>query len=290
MPVPKEETFDPISNVDLDRLPVISPLATRLLGLSDDSPELMSELVYIIRSDPVITAKMIQLANSAAYRRGDPVGRVSDAVARIGVDQARSVSLSLSLFGSFLGCGCAEELWRHSFMAGIGVRMLCRAMPRHIRPSEDQAFLCGLLHDFGYLVLSYLNPERFEAFRDTLCQIDNEVAMQAERQYFGLTHTEVGAALAGRWGIPSETQDAIRWHHAPGMLGGAWQMSALVYAVDRVLSTTTRELEMSGPVYGLSAEFLDRLGLSEYDFSVLAQQLRAQADTLDIFIGSFSGA
>lgn len=259
-----------------------------VLSVAVDAPDAFDSLVEILRSDPAMAANVIHLANSAAYHRGKPVGCVAEAVLRVGLEQARSVALSLSLFGPFLGCSCAEDLWRHSFMAAVGVRIMCRAMPLRVRPPEDQAFLCGLLHDFGFLAFSLLNPVGFESFRANLCRLDAEESLTVERQLFGMSHPEMGAAVAGRWGIPAETVEAIRWHHEPEAVLAGWHLPALVHAVEQVLLSAGNAGGPEPDGFGLAPDFIARLGLSVPEFATLGRQLLTQAQLLDGFIASFA--
>jgi putative nucleotidyltransferase with HDIG domain len=92
---------------------------------------------------------------------------------------------------------------------------LSRAMPRELRPDDDQLFLAGMLHDIGYLALAYLDPQRSDELHTALAESPNTPALEIERSMLDICHDELGAELARQWKLPEVIVSILRHHHQP---------------------------------------------------------------------------
>ena len=210
--------MEPIRNLDqvIERvgdLPAIPEVVAEVLRATDDPLVDMANVTEIIERDPAMTAKILRISNSPYYGMKQYVGTLKLALVILGVREVRNIVLGVSVFDS-LKDGKHDKLvpdsfWTHSFLVGGLSKQLATTMRLGM---HGEAFICGLLHDIGKLVLlrQMMTPyakllESTEERAESLCA--------AERSQYGFTHADAAAALAERWNFPKTLADAIHLHH-----------------------------------------------------------------------------
>jgi putative nucleotidyltransferase with HDIG domain len=199
---------------DLNNLPAMPTLVLDVLRLLDN-PEIGGDRVAAaIGRDPVITARVLRLANSAAYMRVRRVATIRDAIMLLGFSTVRGQVLAAALYDVFkvgaVGYALTQEaLWQHSVAVGTCARYLAAQGGRN----SDAAFEAGLLHDIGKIVLGKsLRSGYAEVLK--LVQEGSDFCA-AERQVLGCDHAEVGAEAGKRWNLPPDLLLSIEYHHKP---------------------------------------------------------------------------
>jgi HD-like signal output (HDOD) protein len=201
----------------------IDTLPSMPANCADIMDELQSEdasiqrVANLIAQDLGMTAKILQMVNSAFFGLFRRVADVQDAVMLLGLDAIKALVLSINVFSAFntrrIPFFDIEGLWQHSLVTGGYARQIMTLIARD-RNQATAAFLSGMLHDIGKLILA-IN------FRDAYRSLIRETATSAidrlarEREAIGTTHAEVGAYLMGLWGLESPILTAIAFHHAP---------------------------------------------------------------------------
>jgi HD-like signal output (HDOD) protein len=196
---------------DLPSLPRVYDALTQALSDSDPS---LQKLARIVEQDVGISAKILQLVNSAFFGIAHSVTNIEHAVIYLGINTLRSLVLSLEIFRVFaprnpLPGFSHEGLQTHARLtAHIATRL---PVPRHL---ADIAMVAGMLHDVGKLILAWKFPERY---RNLLAQAAAEHCplYQVEEREYGFGHAEIGAYLLGLWGLPYILVEAVALHHAP---------------------------------------------------------------------------
>jgi HD-like signal output (HDOD) protein len=191
------------------RVPSFAAASARILSLMSSAEVSVRRLEEAAGSDPATAGRLMQLANSALFCFRTPVSTLGAAVTRLGFRNARKVvaaSLALPLLGTRQG----RHLWLHSLeTADLAEQIADRTGA--VDPGE--AFLCGLLHDAGALVLSHLplyDLARLGGLQEGGCP-----AIYAENLILGRDHADLGADLAEYWRLPAPMPLAIRHHHRP---------------------------------------------------------------------------
>jgi HD-like signal output (HDOD) protein/CheY-like chemotaxis protein len=178
-------------------------------------------IAKIVAKDPGITAKVLQVANSAAFGLPEPVREPAEAVQQLGMTTVRSLVLSAQVYANFapgrLKTFSAEALWAHLMKCGDLARTLLRRERAEFAETED-AFTAGMLHDMGKLMLADSLPDEFSRAL-TLATEEKIPLPEAELEIFGATHAGLAAYLLGLWGLPAAIVEAVAFHHAPEKSG-----------------------------------------------------------------------
>jgi HD-like signal output (HDOD) protein len=195
-------------------MPELHLRITEELKSSDSSLELVGTL---IGRDPVMTAKILQVVNSAYFGLPTEITNSAEAVLFLGTERTRSLILLAGVFSEYDRSSCftfrPEELWRHSAQVGSYARTIALMETRNSQMAET-AFTAGLLHDVGKLFLAGNVPDLYAAFLE-LEIIEPATRHQTEREALGTTHAELGACVLGTWGLPLPILEAVAWHHEP---------------------------------------------------------------------------
>jgi putative nucleotidyltransferase with HDIG domain len=193
-------------------LPAFPSVITQILETLDDDNATLGQLVEYIERDPVITGRVVALANSASLhgRHQVKMGDVYTATSLIGMSKLREVVVGLSMAEFAKSAKLATRYWEHSVSVGVCAQELAKS----VGASPDFAFISGLLHDMGQLWLSRFYPDEFAQ----ACQLADSGKMpivEAERKVFGTDHCRIGQEVGEFWGLPVGVLDAISYHHHP---------------------------------------------------------------------------
>jgi HD-like signal output (HDOD) protein len=201
----------------IKNLPTLPMLQSQLTEeLRSDSP-CMETIGGIISHDIGMTAKILQLVNSAFFGLAQPISNPTDAAVYLGLNTLRSLVLSVGIFSQYdqqaSRSFSLEALAQHSWVTAAMSRRVAQLERRDTR-SMDECFLAGLLHDTGQLVLAFGLPEEYERVLG-VAKAENRPVWQVEQEVFGATHASVGAYLLALWGIPNYIIEAVALHHEP---------------------------------------------------------------------------
>ena len=177
----------------------------------------VQKIAKIVAQDPGITAKVLQVANSAAFGLVTPINDPVEAVQQLGMTTVRSLALSAQVFASFkpgrMKHFSADTLWSHLMKTGDLARTIMRRERVEFAECEN-AFTAGMLHDIGQLMLADSLPDEFENAL-TLAANEKISLPAAELKILGATHTGLAAYLFGLWGLPAAIVEAVAFHHEP---------------------------------------------------------------------------
>ncbi len=196
------------------KLHALPGVVERVLTLTSDPDTGARELATCVSSDPAVTAVVLRMANSALYGSSGKIDRVSDAIVRVGFLQTKSLVVGMSVIKTFTkgmkSAGFDRVLfWRHSVSAAILAKLLSELLRMG---NSEVAFIAGLLHDVGKLLLDEFVPMDFSAA--VLESIRRRIPLiDAEPGVLQTTHAEVGPAVLTAWRFPEAVVTAVRNHH-----------------------------------------------------------------------------
>lgn len=229
---------DVVKNIrDLPSLPAV---VIELLGNLEQEDTGGKMLADKISQDQALTAKTLRLANSSFYGMQRKVTTIQQAIAILGFNSVRTLVTAAGVIGNFSAGGDSkfdfQLFWRHS----IGTALCAKALARVRQVNQDQAFMVGLLHDIGRLVLVTRSAQYYEEVLVYRAQQDC-CLLDAERAVLELDHTMVGRVLAEHWKFPLLMQKAIESHHVPGT-----QEPGSLVALVHVADAMAHALDLSG--------------------------------------------
>lgn len=223
----------------------------------------LERICETIQQDIGMTAKMIQLVSSAYFGVMEPIGNVKQAVTHLGTETINSLMVETQIFAPYAGASvagfCIESLQRHSVRTAVFARAIGQL--QELDPKVvDEAFIAGMLHDAGKLILATEVPERYE---EALQYVREEGASvsAAETRVLDATHAQVGAYLFGLWGLPHSIVEAVAYHANPRDCPRA-ELGTLTLV--HVASGLAHELDAEGtpaPRARIDMEYLETLGL-----------------------------
>lgn len=216
----------------LQDLPALPVIVSELLASFEDPDVGLDQLAGRIANDQALAAKTLRLANSSFYGLQSKVRTISQAIQVLGFESVRALVVGAGVIGGFetgrRNGFDFDGFWRHA----IASALCARALARRINSPPEQAFVAGLLHDLGRLVLVTRFPTHYaevlaqRALRDCTLQ-------EAERAVLGIDHAQVGRALAQHWRIPEAICRAIGNHHQP-MQQDFGELPAIVHVANAV--------------------------------------------------------
>ena len=242
-------------------LPSRPGVHTQITSILADPGWEPDHIALAIESDIAITAKVLQLANSAFFGIGRTVTSVRDAVVYLGVETIKSLTLMAEAFGKLtpdhLEAFSFEQFQRHA--------MLVARVAGAILPpgrSQQEAITAGLLHDIGKLVLIADDPAEWNELNDLA--VERHIPLhEVEEEVQGVTHAATGAYLLSLWGLPDGVVEAVAHHHDPSELPAtALDAIAAVHIANALANDIQAGASGRAPSGGLDEAFLAQLGVS----------------------------
>ncbi len=258
--------------------PDLPPLPEILLGLQKlmNDPDCEVEDVYrLLKTDPVLSGRIITLANSALFGSGkDTTRNLEDAVVRLGMQQVMDLVYALELPRTFSKSKAFDqvEFWKHS----LAVAFISRSLAKKVLTDPEDwemAFLAGLMHDVGILVLDNVIPEEYYKFLTLkdLSSTDQSLE-ELEKEHFKIDHSEVGAIFMKKWwAISDKVNSAALSHHDPA------PPSDKNIDLDQLVGTANRIANQHGITHPVTTAFedppeegyLDSLKITQEDMDIV---------------------
>ncbi len=207
-------------------LPTLPSVVLKVNQILMDNSATIDSVCEIVGRDPALTSKVLRLANSSYYGLSYHVDTLARAITVLGFNTIRSLATTVSVFKIFgrdmVDSFDLKGLWHHSLGCAIASKALVNRMDTEL---QEKAFICGLIHDIGKVVIAQnLSEETTEVLRRLEDSNAPDMA-EIEKELIGFTHPEVGALIAEKWHFPKEFSEAIRLHHCLGVLGSGGEPS-----------------------------------------------------------------
>ena len=196
-------------------LPTLPTVVAKMIELVDNPRTSAASLARLIASDQALTARILKLANSAYYGFSREISTVNMAIVVLGFNTVKDMGLSLSVFDAFKSklqnaSFDLNRFWEHSIACGIAARMLAR---NYRSRYTGEAFVAGLLHDIGKVILNQYFQNEFLSIIDA--QMKGATLEEAEISVIGTHHSQIGSWLAEKWNLPHIISRSLLHHHEP---------------------------------------------------------------------------
>jgi putative nucleotidyltransferase with HDIG domain len=237
---------------EIEHLPTLPQVVTKVLAMTDSDK--FNALDLSREMDQSLSAKVLKVANSAYYgtRAVRQVNNIHHAIVIIGFDAVKEIILTTSLFHTFRDSQevkSLQPLWQHSLECALVAKRMAWV---YRYEAMDEAYLVGLIHDIGKLVIQQYFPEQFRLIKGkTYTGIED---LEAEKEILGMSHASIAGRMAEHWNFPEAIVESIAQHHDQ-----VWQLNPrlgrILFYADRFVSgmidfyTMLELFRQSGMVY-----------------------------------------
>lgn len=275
----KEKVYDRIQQAG--NLPTLPEVLLQLLAACEDDETTVSDIADIIRQDPSLSAKVLQLVNSAYYSFRYSFTTIDQAVVYLGANTIKNLAVTMSIHQVLGGKRQKRSstlnqaiFWWQSLMCGSVAKRLAAGNPTIL---AEEAYLTGLLHNIGLLTLASTFPEKIHLVIDT--SNTHAQRLELEEEIFGINHCEAGSWLIRQWNLNPLIADAVLYHHAPfAQIKEAFPLVQTLYAAT---SLTRNYIDYDPSCEEARALF----GLSQSELDDIAEEAREEVDSVATSMG-----
>lgn len=248
-------------------------LAIKLSTMISDDNCSISEFEQVIKMDPTLVLRLLKLVNSPYYALRQKCNSISDAVIYVGMENLRNIVVTTALKDIYKATSTEsifsrKNLWLHSAATSICCQMIAE---RVFGKKGEDYFLCGILHDIGFIVMDQTISETFIEMCSTY-NPKKQIITDHELAVIGTDHSAIGNLLADSWKLPVEVRKAIKQHHKvlknveASTITGVMQISE--FMVNRLNMTAIPSIKTE-----LSPPLQDYIKNNIKEFKLLAREL-----------------
>ncbi len=248
---------------EINRLPSVPVLYNQLIK-ELDSPNASTQIIgNIIAKDTAMTAKILQLVNSAFFCLSENINSPQRAVSILGFNTVKALVLGICIFSEYQEYGInpvgINSIWKHSLLVSSVAYTLAQKLNMSIQDQENSR-ISGILHDIGKLALL--------SFPEFMNQIytngRGEISLEEEYRMLKTSHAEIGGYLLAMWGIPTPIVDSVTFHHRPySIVREDPDLLSVMYVANGLANMVKNEIEINYSSY-LDMSYLKRNGLVNY--------------------------
>lgn len=215
----------------IDSFPVLPVTVMRLMAVTSDPASSAKDVVDVILTDQSLCLTVLKISNSVLFGRPRQVDSIKTAVAILGFNEVQHIALAKALVNSFSRVAkqhkaSIDKFWEHSFVCGMVARVIAQRL--HIAP--DMAFMGGLIHDIGKLIMLETFADDYAL--DWMISFSSEQMRQEELQLFSFSHDKVGGHLLRKWLFPANLIAAVEAHHGPDQATEEKGVAAIIQLAD----------------------------------------------------------
>ncbi len=272
----------------IDSMPSLSITVSKIIEVTKNPQATAKDLNRVISLDPVLVGKVLKLINSAYYGLQNKVTSLVTAIIMLGMNTIKNLALSTAVLGNMKNDSNFKALnidgfWRHS----IGVGVLSKLIASKIgipATKREEYFIGGLLHDIGKIPLNELFEESYmKAIR--AADMKKAKLDDMEKEFIGITHTEVGKMIAEKWNLMDETFECVLHHHDPNMASEKnYKLVTSVHIADIYCNMNQVGFSGSRHVNQIEEHFLESIGINEVFLDGLFDSMSVELDKASVFL------
>jgi HD-like signal output (HDOD) protein len=274
-----------LDNLKDTDLPPLKPMVARLWGLLNAPDTRLPEISEAMSAEPVLCARIMAVANSPIYRGVEDITSAQKALVRLGLQEVKGIVYYLTLADSVRKntlppSFSIRRFWTHSLCTALLSEKLIKFHANLFPMAQEEqegAYLAGLLHDMGYVVMGTLMPEAFTAMTEAWTQGGHD-PLQLEETLFGVGHPVVSAKALKLWKFPKNVQLAVYAHHRDLSAGNSPAVVTLLKVADYLAT------EAGYPFNSLFTLDMKRAslpaGLLDNDFQPIIEEVSLKVELL----------
>jgi HD-like signal output (HDOD) protein len=269
----------------LSALPPFSPILSRLLASLASENVSFAALGDLIEKDTVVAANILHLVNSALYARRGTISSVRHALSLLGVNKLRNAVLGMSIARVWnrVKMPATWSMMRFN-MHSAAVAILSDLLAQRVQVEYPEgAFVAGLLHDSGRLLIAMALPQEHGRILER-CAASGLTMVECEKEVLGFTHAELSADALKYWKLPEEIQNAVRDHHSSpaGPAGGLIPLSHVVDAANQYTNSTGLSILLHN-TDSADASAVELLGLDAEKLQTLLAEFREENNAMAVY-------
>jgi len=267
----------------IKNLPPLPVIAQQLLGVLNDEYCNIDKIAAIIKQDPLLTMRLLGLANSSFFGFSRKVHNIEEAIINVlGLDLVRGLAITMVIGGSFDIRKCKDfDISRHwcSALLTADLAMRVAAIERSKEPYQNNhLFLYGLLHNMGILIMVHRFPKIMGEIFTVAKKHPERRLIYTEQAILDMDHHQAGAWLAEKWQLPNDIVTVIKKHHYTDYRGEYWQEAMTIGLCSRI----TRSWILKGEtLLADEKEILNILGIEENMLKQVADKSRSKLDEIN---------
>lgn len=269
---------------EIEKLPTLPQISQQILELRDNPDADSRELAQILERDPILGSQIVRYASTPAFC-SRKASNLLDATNRLGYEKALVLGLGLATGKHFSapngGPLGIKSFWRHSVFSALLMQSLADALPVNIERDSGMVYLCGLLHNLGYLLFAHQFPKEYETLNQMIRNNPQANMRDIERIATGATHNEIGLWLVRKWNLPAPLIITIYEHHNSAYRGDNSVYANLAYLADCSLRSYGIGDAESDEV---DTDVLERLHLDKRTLTEKTVDLMASTAEIESFI------
>lgn len=243
-------------------LPPLPSNLVRISTLVSDVNAPQHKVANAIGLDPVMSTRILSLANSPIYATATNVTNLTDAVTLIGnaaiSEQLLVCGVSDAFGRRILDSPVGRSIWIHSLATGLTASVICRKIRM---PGSDEAFSSGLLHDIGKLILLRADAPFYSEILQN-AEEEGDIS-EIERRKLGFDHAQLGGEAANKWKLPDRVCNMIRYHHEPDKISDGYAMLRIIQTADAFVKN---QISFEDPEMFFEDPELQRFGMDDEEF------------------------
>lgn len=264
-------------------LPKIPKVVLELIESFNDEDVDISSIAKKVSTDPVLTAKVLRLANSAHYGTPKTVSSVDDASVILGMSSLRTMILGSCISSAFKPIPGYDQVsfWKAAFSIAAYAKFLAE---KTNKADKDVAFTTGMLHSIGSLIIRQNMPEESQKIDEIKSVGHKSRRHELEQVQFGFNYAEVGGELAKRWKFPDEMQKAIIEQIAYDQMKPYSDLAAIIYLAKFIQRSVQSELSTEEMQEAFPETLATSLGIGFEDISSQLDELKELNSGLDALL------
>ena len=231
-------------------LPSLPGTVAAVMTLVNDPKCSLAAVAKAISADPPLAMKTLRLVNTAYYGLRQKITTIEHAVVLLGTKVIKNLTFTATVFDIIKG-GHADDFFRHSVCCGLATRSLFEnSHVKMVCESSDEAFVFGLLHDIGKIMLEQFMPDEVGQVHQIIKERQIP-CYQAEQEILGIDHAQLGARLAEKWKLPEYLSASIAGHHVVSQctMNGARPLAGFVAIADYICAQCDVCVTKENPVF-----------------------------------------
>lgn len=218
----------------IEKMPTLSPLTHKIVQVANDRRSSAQDLTDVIQLDPVLTAKVIKMVNSAYFGLPQKVKSLKQTIVMLGINTVKNVALSSSFANNVRIKEktnlSGNDFWQHSLGVAVASKLIAKELGVDSKFLEEY-FIAGLIHDIGKVLINNFFSDEMNQILE-LSEKKQSSIIDIEKEVLKLTHEEIGIAIGKKWNFEGPLLFAVGRHHSPATTGSAAIFSMVVSIAD----------------------------------------------------------